>query len=71
MARVFVAVAGGSHEIAAFYTLSAGTIERATLAPETARRLPHYPLPVALIGLPDSGRRKFYPWAAIEPMIDA
>lgn len=50
VARVFVAVPGGSHEIAGFYTLSAGSIERATLPPETARRLPHYPVPVALIG---------------------
>ena len=50
VARVFVAVPDGSHEIAGFYTLSAGSLERATLPPETARRLPHYPLPVALIG---------------------
>ena len=50
VARVFVAVPSGSAEVAGFYTLGAGSIERATLPPETARRLPHYPVPVALIG---------------------
>ena len=50
VARVFVAVPEGRTEVAGFYTLSAGSIERANLPPETAKRLPHYPVPVALIG---------------------
>ena len=50
VARIFVAVPEGSAEVAGFYTLSAASVERATLPPETAKRLPHYPVPVALIG---------------------
>lgn len=50
VARVFVAVPEGSAEVAGFYTLGAGSVERATLPPEMAKRLPHYPVPVALIG---------------------
>lgn len=50
VARVFVALPEGSAEVAGFYTLNAGSIERATLPLEHAKRLPHYPVPVALIG---------------------
>lgn len=50
MARVFVAVPEGSSEVAGFYTLGAASIERTALPPEEARHLPHYPVPVALIG---------------------
>lgn len=50
MARVFVAVPEGGDEVAGFYTLSAGSIERVSLPPEAAKRLPHYPVPVAVIG---------------------
>ena len=50
VARVFVAVPEGSDVVAGFYTLSAGSIERATLPSDAARRLPHYPVPVALLG---------------------
>lgn len=48
--RVFVALPKESGEVAGYYTLSAGSIQRATLPPETAKRLPQYPVPVALIG---------------------
>jgi len=50
MARVFVAVPEASTEVAGFYTLGAASLERATLPPEDAKRLPHYPVPVVLIG---------------------
>ena len=50
VARVFVARAEEASEVAGFYTLSAGSIERETLPPEVAKRLPRYPVPVALIG---------------------
>ncbi len=46
--RVFVAVPEGGSEVAGFYTLSASSMGRATLPP--AERLPHYPVPVALLG---------------------
>lgn len=36
---MFVAVPEGSSEVAGFYTLSAGSIERTALPPEEARRL--------------------------------
>ena len=48
--RVFVATPEGGTEVAGFYTLSAGSLERSALQPKEARRLPHYPVPVALIG---------------------
>ncbi len=50
VARVFVALPEKSKEVAGFYALSAGSIERTALPPEDVRRLPHYPVPVALIG---------------------
>ena len=50
VARVFIARAGDGNEVVGFYTLSAGGIERETLPPEVAKRLPRYPVPVALIG---------------------
>ena len=50
VARVFIARVGEGNEVAGFYTLSAGGIERETMPPEVAKRLPRYPVPVALIG---------------------
>ena len=50
VARVFAVVPEGSSEVAGFYTLSAASIERIALPTEMARRLPRYPVPVALIG---------------------
>ena len=49
-ARVFVAVPEGGVEVAGFYTLSAGSIARGDLPEREARRLPRYPVPVALLG---------------------
>ena len=48
--RVFVALPEESNEIAGFYTLSAGSIERNALPEKQAKRLPRYPVPVALLG---------------------
>ena len=48
--RVFVALPEKSNEIAGFYTLSAGSIERNALPEKQAKRLPRYPVPVALLG---------------------
>ena len=50
VARVFVALPEKSREVAGVYALSAGSIERATFPPEDVKRLPRYPVPVALIG---------------------
>ena len=50
VARVLVARVEEGSEVAGFYTLSAGSMERDSLPPEVAKRLPRYPVPVALIG---------------------
>lgn len=50
VARVFVAVTADASTVAGLYTLSAGGIERTTLPEDVARRLPRYPVPVALLG---------------------
>ena len=50
VARVFVSLPEKSREVAGFYALSAGSIERAMFPPEDVKRLPRYPVPVALIG---------------------
>ncbi len=49
-ARVFVASGGPSGYIAGYYTLSAASFEKDDLPAESARRLPHYPVPAAVIG---------------------
>ena len=46
---IFVLTAD-SKTIAGFYTLSAHSIAGADLPPELAKRLPHFPLPVTLLG---------------------
>ncbi len=48
--RVFVARLEGNSEIAGFYTLSAGSVERDALPEKNMKRLPRYPVPVALLG---------------------
>ena len=48
--RVFVALPEESNKVAGFYTLSAGSIERNALPEKQAKRLPRYPVPVALLG---------------------
>ena len=49
-ARVFVALGGPPERIAGYYTLSAAGFERDNLPAELAGRLPHYPVPTAVIG---------------------
>jgi ribosomal protein S18 acetylase RimI-like enzyme len=51
VARVFVATPVDDHRrLAGFFTLSAATVRCADLPPELARKLPRYPIPVALLG---------------------
>ena len=48
--RVFVASGEPSERIAGYYTLSAASFEKDSLPTDLARRLPHYPVPAAVIG---------------------
>lgn len=51
VARVFVAVlADTPQHLAGFFTLSAGSVSCSSLPASLARKLPRYPVPVALIG---------------------
>ena len=51
VARVFVATPDqDSRQLAGFFTLSAGSVGCSDLPETLARRLPRYPVPVALIG---------------------
>ena len=51
VARVFVAVPENDlQRLAGFFTLSAGSVNCSELPPALARKLPRYPVPVALIG---------------------
>lgn len=51
VARVFVASPEEPlQQLAGYFTLSAGSVQCAQLPPELARKLPRYPIPVALIG---------------------
>ena len=51
LARVFVAMAAAEPtRLAAFYTVSAGRVACSDLPQTIARKLPRYPVPVALVG---------------------
>jgi predicted GNAT family N-acyltransferase len=50
VAQVFVALDANGNSVIGYYTLSAASIDRAELPPETAKRLPHYPVPAAILG---------------------
>ncbi len=51
VARVFVAFpAGQLQEVAGFYTLSAASIAAETLPEKLRKKLPRYPVPVAMLG---------------------
>jgi hypothetical protein len=51
VARVFVASpANDPQQLSGFFTLSAGSVVYASLPASLARKLPRYPVPVALIG---------------------
>jgi GNAT superfamily N-acetyltransferase len=51
VARVFVAAPDDdARRLAGFFTLSAGSVNCSALPPQLARKLPRYPVPVALVG---------------------
>jgi GNAT superfamily N-acetyltransferase len=51
VARVFMATPeNDSHHLAGFFTLSAGSVSCSELPESLAKKLPRYPVPVALIG---------------------
>lgn len=50
VARVFVALQEGSQIVCGFYGLGASSFKREKLTAEQAKRLPHYPVPAALLG---------------------
>ena len=50
IARVFVCTAGDADAVLGFYTLSAMSIDLASLPDELSRKLPRHPVPCALIG---------------------
>ena len=50
IARVFVCTAGETDAVLGFYTLSALSIDLASLPDRLARKLPRHPVPCALIG---------------------
>ncbi|MFL9827506.1 GNAT family N-acetyltransferase [Rhodoplanes sp. SY1] len=49
-AQVFVAVGEVSEKIAGYYSLSAASFGKDELPPALAKRLPHYPVPAAVLG---------------------
>lgn len=50
VAQVFVAVGETPDRIDGYYTLSAASFAKDDLPPELAKRLPHYPVPAAVLG---------------------
>lgn len=50
VARAFVAVDKATGALAGYYTLSAASFSRQQLPEAVARRLPHYPVPAAILG---------------------
>lgn len=50
VAQVFVARGSTPRQIAGYYSLSAASFERANLPPPLEKRLPHYPVPAAILG---------------------
>ncbi len=50
IAQVFVWVGDTPNRIQGYYTLSATAFEKAELPPALAKRLPHYPVPAAVLG---------------------
>jgi len=50
VAQVFVAVGDTPEKIAGYYSLSAASFEKDELPPALAKRLPHHPIPAAVLG---------------------
>ena len=50
VAQVFVAIGDVADKIAGYYSLSAASFEKNELPSALAKRLPHYPVPAAVLG---------------------
>jgi ribosomal protein S18 acetylase RimI-like enzyme len=50
VAQVFIAVGDEAQKIAGYYSLSAASFEKDELPAALAKRLPHYPVPAAVLG---------------------
>lgn len=50
VSRVYVARERGAQKVLGYYTLSAASFGKKSLPEKEARRLPHYPVPAALLG---------------------
>ena len=50
VAQVFAALGSSAVEIAGYYSLSAASFAKDELPPALAKRLPHYPVPAAMLG---------------------
>ena len=50
VAQVFVAIGDTPGKIAGYYSLSAASFGKDELPPALAKRLPHYPVPAAVLG---------------------
>lgn len=50
IAKVFVTFTPNDFLVIGYYTLSATSFEKKHLPPEIAKKLPHYPVPAAIIG---------------------
>src|SRR5438067_13740084 len=50
VSRTFVLVRQGEARVYGYYTLAAGQIERESLPPKVSKKLPRYPVPVAVLG---------------------
>lgn len=50
VAQVFVAIGEVPEKITGYYSLSAASFEKDELPPASAKRLPHYPVPAAMLG---------------------
>lgn len=50
VAQVFVATGNDPEEIAGYYSLSAASFAKDELPPGMAKKLPHYPVPAAVLG---------------------
>lgn len=50
VAQIFVAVGDQPGKVVGYYSLSAASFEKDGLPPKLAKRLPHYPVPAAVLG---------------------
>jgi GNAT superfamily N-acetyltransferase len=50
LGRTYVAVRAGDERVYGYYTLASGAVAFQNLPPDTARKLPRHPVPVALLG---------------------